>query len=177
MQDPGRSSSKEAGDVIRFVSILMCAIAVGYFLAGCSSQVGVGRDSPSAVVETVAASESASSAPVTRKKDVLVFRAKYYQTTGPCIQLGDNALGMPIIDAFEVVEVLEGNFKANTINVHSMSEGGSSYPRNMAEGETYTLRLTPSEETPKQLHEKQNKEGDTFLWIDGDEIEEQQPTE
>ena len=93
--------------------------------------------------------------------------AKYYKTTGPCIQLGD-ALGMPIIDAFEVVDVL----KAKSINVRAMTEGGSSYPKNLVEGTIYTLRLMPSATTTEQLQENEKEDEGTFPWINGNEIEE-----
>ena len=155
---------------MRWLFVLMCSIAVCSILGGCSSQQEVVRDSPSANPKDEAASAPEVAAPVKQENEVFLFQAKYYRTTGPCIQLGD-ALGMPIIDAFEVVEVLEGNLKAKSINVRAMTEGGSTYPKEMAEGKIYTLRLTPSERTTKQLRENQ-KEGYMFLWIDGDEIEE-----
>lgn len=109
---------------------------------------------------------------VTEARDAFVFRAKYYQTTGPCIELGEGRRGTPFIDAFEVVEVLEGDIKAKHVHVRAMSEGGSRYPTELAEGKIYTLRLVPSVETSRQLRENEKK-GATVLWIDGDEIEEQ----
>lgn len=111
------------------------------------------------------------SGPIAKANQAIVFRAKYYKTTGPCIQFGD-AIGMPIIDAFKVVDVLKGNLKATSINVRAMSEGGSSYPKNLAEGTIYTLRLTPSATTTNQLQENEKEEGATFFWINGNEIEE-----
>ena len=160
---------------MRFLSVLIYTTAIGCFLAGCSSQDEVVRDPPSAGIQNESGSVSEVPAPDTQEREVLVFRGKYYKTTGPCIQLGD-ALGMPIIDAFDVVEVLEGNLKAKTIDVRAMTEGGSSYPKEMEEGKIYTLRLKPSVETSEQLRENENKTDDTFLWVDGDEIEEQKAT-
>jgi hypothetical protein len=161
---------------MRLPLILICSIAVSSFLEGCSSPGDAVRDSPSANSRSEAESVSGVCAPVTHEKGVIVFRGKYYRTTGPCIQLG-NALGMPIIDAFEVVGVLEGDLKARGVLVRAMTEGGPSYPEGMVEGEAHTLRLTPSDGALRQLRENQDREGYTFLWIDGDEIEEQNARE
>ena len=170
-----RSVTRNAVSIMRFLSILICSMAVGSFLGGCSSQDEVVTNSRSSNKKIDPERAPQVSAPEMNRKQVIVFRGKYYKTTGPCIQLGD-ALGMPMIDAFEVAEVLEGNLKAKTIDVRAMTEGGSSYPKEMVEGKIYTLRLTPSDKTTKQLRENENKEDDTFLWIDGDEIEEQKAT-
>lgn len=157
-----------------YLFILTCVMAVGTSLVGCAQQEEVAKESPPASFEGEPTAQTASevSAPGPQQNEVLVFRGKYYKTTGPCIQLG-NTLAMPIIDAFEVVEVLAGNLKAKSIDVRAMSGGGSSYPQDLAEGKVYTLRLTPSAGTSKQLRKNENKEGLTFLWVDGDEIEEQ----
>ena len=157
---------------MRRLLVLMCMIAVGSLVEGCSSQSRVDGDAASADANKDTKTATEVAAPVTPGKEVFVFRAKYYQTTGPCIQLDEEHLGMPIIDAFEVVEVLEGDMKAKYVNVQAMTEGGSRYPTELAEGEIYTLRLVPSVDTSRQLRES-NQEGVTFLWIDGDEIEKQ----
>ena len=161
-------------DIMRVLAMLICSIAVGPFLGGCSSHDELVSDSSSPNGNHEAERVSEVYFLDVREKEVLVFRGKYYQTTGPCIQLGDS-LGMPIIDAFEVVEVVEGALKAKHVNVRAMTEGGSSYPKEMAVGKIYTLRLTLADETSTQLRENESK-GYTFLWIDGDEIEEQKET-
>ena len=147
-------------------------MAVGSFLGGCSSRDDVTGDPPSGTVENAGEGVSAASSPDTREEEAIVFLGKYYQTNGPCIQF-DDAIAMPIIDAFEVVEVLEGNPNVKHVSVRAMTEGGSSYPKDMAEGEIYTLRLTPSAETSERLREAGSEEGFANLWVDGDEIEEQ----
>jgi hypothetical protein len=147
----------------------MCLLVVSSILGGCSLQNEVVSD-----VSKPDSNEGTESEPklvTPDESEVFVIRAKYYQTTGPCIEIGDT-LAMPVIDAFEVVEVLNGDLKVESINVLAMTEGGSTYPKEMEEGKVYTLRLTPSERTTKQLRENQKK-GRAFLWIDGDEIEEQ----
>ena len=151
--------------------VLACLLTAGSFLSGCSSRSEVDRDSPSANATNEATRDREVAAPVTPEAEVFVFRAKYHQTTGPCIPIGD-ALGMPIIDAFQVVEVLNGDLGAKSIHVRAMTEGGSAYPKEMATGKIYTLRLTPSDATAEQLREFRN-EGVTTVWINGDEIEEQ----
>ena len=143
---------------MRSILLLICSMVVGYILGGCSRQNEIVTNEPKLVTPDEA--------------EAVVIRAKYYQTTGPCIELGDDLLGMPIIDAFQVVEVLDGDFTAKSINVRARTELGGTYPKDMEEGKIYTLRLTPSEGTIKQLRENQTK-GHTYLWMDGDEIEEQ----
>ena len=98
-----------------------------------------------------------------------VFRAKYHRTTGPCIEMGDT-LAMPLVDVFEVVEVLGGDLKIKNIHVRAMTEGGVAYPQDLEEGKIYSLRFRPSESTKKQMSENEEK-GHPFLWVDGREIE------
>jgi hypothetical protein len=108
--------------------------------------------------------------PVKQEKEVFVFRAKYFQTKGPCIKIG-NAIAMPVIDAFEVVEVVKGNLKAKSILVRPFTRGGSAYPQKLTEGKVYTLRLTLSERTKQKLQEN-DQNGTTYVGIDGDQLEE-----
>jgi hypothetical protein len=96
-----------------------------------------------------------------------------YQTKGPCIRVGDT-LAMPVVDAFSVVENVQGDLKATTIHVRVPSPHGPLYPKQLTEGRTYALRLTPSATTQQQLRGNAS-EGLSFIWIDGDEIEEQRP--
>ncbi len=139
---------------------------------GCVSREEVATKSPSSDAENGTEARRENVAIVSDERPTFVFRGKYYRTTGPCIELGAGRLGMPFIDAFEVVEVLAGDVKAKHVVVRAMTEGGSRYPTKLAEGKTYTLRLVSSAETSRQLREKR-KEGVTFLWIDGDDLEEQ----
>ena len=155
----------------------MCSIGVSSLPAGCVSQEegATKSDSSAPEGERETKRENVTLVTDTDERDAFVFRGKYYQTTGPCIDLGQGRRGMPFVDAFEVVEVLEGDIKAKHVVVRAMSEGGPRYPTDLVDGKVYTLRLVPSLETSRQLREKE-KEGVTFLWIDGDEIEEQKAT-
>ena len=83
---------------------------------------------------------SAASSPDTPEEEAIVFLGKYCQTNSPCIQF-DDAIAMPIIDAFEVVEVLEGNPNVEHVSVRAMTEGGRPYPKDMAEGEMLHLAI------------------------------------
>ena len=98
-----------------------------------------------------------------------VIRARYYRTKGPCVRMGDS-WAMPVIDGFEVVEVVKGVLKAKSIEVRPFT-GGATYPKELAEDKIFTLRLTPSEHTNQQVRENA-KEGYSYIWINGDELEE-----
>jgi hypothetical protein len=152
----------------RLLILLVCSTAAFSFLIGCSPQPGIALDS---TPEGQPAAKAPDVSLVKQEKEVIVFRARYYHTKGPCVRIGD-ALAMPVVDAFEVVEVVQGALPAKTINVRFHSASGSGYPKELAEGKTYTLRFTPSEGTREQLRDNQ-KEGYSFIWVDGDEIEEQ----
>lgn len=138
-------------------------------LAGCSSQHEApgdpappeGRDAPAVV------------APAEPPKEVVVFRARYYRTKGPCVRIGD-ALAMPVVDGFEVTEVVGGQLKATRIEVRPFSGGGPAYPKELTDGKVYLLRLTPSDKTKQELREMEKEDGH-FVWIDADEIEEHVP--
>jgi hypothetical protein len=158
---------------MRWTLFLICSIGTCSLPGGCVSREEVATKSHSSGAEDETEPRRENVAIGSDKREAFVFRGKYYKTTGPCIDLGAGRLGMPFIDAFEVVEVLEGDLKAKHVVVRAMTEGGSRYPTGLAEGETRTLRLVPSAETSRLLREK-GKEGITFLWIDGDEIEEQE---
>jgi hypothetical protein len=151
------------------VGVVALLLAVFSFLGGCSSQQEVAGDSPSANEKgTVTAQEAAT--PAKQRTEAFVFRAKYYQTKGPCIQIGDT-FAMPAVDAFEVVERVKGDLKAKCITVRALTGGGPAYPKKLAEGKVYTLRLSPSERTKQQLRGNE-KEGYSYVVVDGDEIEE-----
>jgi hypothetical protein len=152
----------------RLLISLACSTAAVSFLVGCSPQPGIALDS---TPEGEPATKAPDVSPVKPEKEVFIFRARYYHTKGPCIQIG-NDIAMPVVDAFEVIEVVQGDLHAETIKVQPLSAGGSGYPKELVEGKTYTLRLTPSERTKEQLRENQQK-GYSWIWADGHEIEEQ----
>jgi hypothetical protein len=154
----------------RLTILFMGSTAAFASLVGCSSQQEVTSDS-TPVKEEVAAKVQQIAAPGKQGKEVFVFRAKYYRTTGPCIQMGDK-LVMPTVDGFEVVEVIKGKLTAKTVEVRPHTGGGSAYPGELKKGKVYTLKLTPSESTRQQLRENETK-GYSYVWIDGDELEEQ----
>ena len=110
---------------MRWTLLLICSIGVSSLPGSCVSQKEVATKSHSSGAKNETETKRENVTLVTDERDAFVFRGKYYQTTGPCIQLGEGRLGMPIIDAFEVVEVLEGDIKAKYVNVRAMTEGGS----------------------------------------------------
>jgi hypothetical protein len=173
----------------RPVMVLLCSAAVFAFLSGCNSQLDVASESSPAkeqeqakdkeglvpVDQEQAAQEPPTGkkvVPVEQDKETFVFRAKYYRTKGPCIRIG-NGWAMPLVDAFEVVEIVKGDLQAKYIEVRALTSGGSGYPKELAEGMVYTLRLTPTDRTMQQLQENQ-KQGSSFLCVNGEEIEEHQ---
>jgi hypothetical protein len=154
----------------RSLTLLTYSAAACFFVAGCSSQQEAANALPSGKSQQLQTKVAGVAELPKQERDVFVFRAKYYQGKGPCIKIGDS-LAMPAIDAFEIVEVLQGDLIAKNVDVRAMTQGGPSYPKKLAEGKTYTLRLRPSEKTKQQMQENR-KEGFTFLWVDGDELEE-----
>jgi hypothetical protein len=101
----------------------------------------------------------------------IVFLARYYRTRGPCLRIG-KGWAMPVVDAFEVVQVVKGKLPASFIKVRLHTGGGEAYPRHLTPGKLYTLRLTPSATTRQRLRANE-KEGFSSVWVDGDEIEDQ----
>src|SRR5262249_59676926 len=106
-----------------------------------------------------------------RGRERYVICAKYYNMSGTCIEIG-GSIAMPAVDGFRVVEVIEGELKATEIEVRPFARGGPAYPRELSEGKVYPLRLTPTERTKRQLLENEQT-GNSFVWVDGNEIEEQ----
>jgi hypothetical protein len=156
--------------------IFLACITVNAMAGGCGPH---DDDASKALVADSKADQTAQrqeSAPGLIETDPVLFRGEYDRTTGPCIDLGDGVLAMPFMDTFRVLEVLEGTLHARIINVRAMTEGGSGYPKDLKEGQVYTLRLTPSADTSRQLREA-DKDGLTFLWINGQEIAERRLTE
>lgn len=137
-------------------------------LVGCIAQQDNGTAEPAHNDERVNA--PVVTEPTVRDKEVYVFRAKYYRTKGPCVQIG-NKLAMPMIDAFSVVEVIQGNFHTKSIHVRH-GTGGPDYPESLVEDKVYVLRLTPSPRTKQQLRENET-EGYSTLAVDGDELTEE----
>jgi hypothetical protein len=153
----------------QLLSLLICSTATFSLVCGCSSQQEVPRDLP-VTDEKPGPTPQQVVAPAKQQKEVFVFQAKYYQTKGPCIRVGD-ALVMPAIDAFEVTKKVQGEFKPKHVLVRALTGGGPRYPKELVVEKVYTLRLTPSERTRQQLRENEN-EGYSYVAIDGDEIEE-----
>jgi hypothetical protein len=154
----------------RFLILIAYGTPELSFLVGCSRP----REITSNVVATKEqepAEGPSIAGPVEKEDEVFVFRGKYSQTKGPCLQIGD-ALVMPAVDAFEVVEVVKGNLKAKLVIVSAFSGGGSGYPKELTEGREYILRLAPSERTTQKLRENE-KEGNWSVVVDGVEIKEQ----
>jgi hypothetical protein len=77
---------------------------------------------------------------------------------------------MPAADAFEIVKVVRGNLAASFFTVRPLTAHGPAYPRDLADGKTYTLRLKVSRDSLHQLRENE-REGYSFLWLDADEVE------
>ncbi len=155
---------------MRLMFLVTFSAGVSFLLTGCSSHQDAAIDLP-ADKEIESADSPIVADQLKQEKEGFVFRARYYRTKGPCIRVG-NALEMPAIDAFTVVEVVKGDFKARSITVRALTGGGPDYPKELVEGKVYTLRLTPSERTKQQLREHE-KEGYSYLVIDGDELMEQ----
>ncbi len=95
----------------------------------------------------------------------IIIKAKHYRTMGPCIRMG-NALGMPIIDAFEVVEVVKGSLPVNV--KHIMVRAMTGDLENLKGGKVYLLRLTPSADTKSQLRDR--KDDNPWLWVNCNEL-------
>jgi len=153
----------------RLLIVLVWSLAVFSLFAGCSSRYEADTASPEGPKPVAAKTPDLVDAAKDDQEETFVIRAKHYQTEGPCIQLGDD-LGMPIIDAFEVVEVVEGELKIKNVLVRTLSGPGAKYPQELTEGEVYTLRLTPTKGTRQQIRENEEK-GYPWLWVDEDEIE------
>ena len=92
-------------------------------------------------------------------------RARYYQTKGACVRVGD-ALVMPVVHGFQVVAVEAGTLPGDRIEVHPLSGPGPDRPRPLVEGSEYRLRVTPSERTRREWAQP----GRAVLWVDSDEI-------
>jgi hypothetical protein len=158
------------GDGRGILSRPLAAFSVAVFsvVAGCTSS----RD---AACEPKGDADSASAKsrtrPITFSGDptLVVVRATYRQTKGPCFRDGD-AWVMPLVDAFDIAEVLEGKFHAKHITVRLFGEHAPHYPRELVEGNEYVLCLRLSDETKADLREKEEK-GYDFLWMDRCEIE------
>lgn len=102
---------------------------------------------------------------------VVIFSATHYRTKGPCIQIGES-LAMPIIEGFEVLGVDRGELPAKRVQVRPLT--GSGHLDGLGDGEACVLRLIPSQETREQLR-GDGKEAIGVLWVDGSELEVQQP--
>jgi hypothetical protein len=154
-------------------SLVLAGFSAGasLILVGCSAQQD-GASAQPGVEEKKPATTAVAAIQVKPEKEAFIFRAKYYRTKGPCVRMGD-ALAMPVVDAFTVTEVLEGELKARDITVRAFTGGGPGYPKELREEEVYTLRLTPSERTRQQLRENE-KELPSHLVVDGEELEELQ---
>lgn len=99
----------------------------------------------------------------------VVFRARYYHTMGPCIRKGDS-FELLAVDAFEVIEVTQGELKAKHISVRPFT-AGAGYPRELSRENVYTLRLTPTASTLQRLQENEQS-GGSSIEVDAKEIEE-----
>jgi hypothetical protein len=154
----------------RLLILLMGSTVVFSFLAGCWSQQEVASDS--IPVREGEPAKAQMVAPHAKQGTAnFVFRAKYYRTKGPCIQMGDK-LVMPAVDGFEVVKVIKGKLNVKRVEVRPLTGGGSAYPHDLREGKVYTLKLTPSDNTRQQLRENETQ-GYSYIVIDGDELEDQ----
>jgi hypothetical protein len=78
---------------------------------------------------------------------------------------------MPVMDSFHVVDVVEGQLKATSINVRPRSFRGPGYPRNLQAGRALTLRLNLAAQTQAQAEENDREKRD-WLVVNGDEVEE-----
>jgi len=115
-----------------------------------------------AFVTALAAGCSTDSAPIQFTSETpvihapserIILRAKFHQTTGPCIDLGNGTLGMPLMDEFLEVEMIEGSPKIKRFVVNPMSSNNDRYPANLIEGRIYKLVLTPGPKTIKQMQD------------------------
>ncbi len=151
-------------------ALRLCGLLGLVLVAGCYEQDGCPPATPPGQGPDAAVAPPAADPPLPEPPGIVV-RAKFYRAKGPCIQM-DKARAMAALDAFEVVEVVSGALPAKWIEVQFHTGGGPSYPRDLTVGKIYTLRLTPSERTKRQLRENE-KEGHSFLHIDGSELAEQ----
>ncbi len=118
----------------------------------------------------VSPSEVGKRATVVRKNpEPIVVRVKYRRARGPCLQTG-NSWALLAMDAFDVVEVVQGRLKATTIDVRPLTLNGSGYPKNIIEGNDLILRLTLSEESLNQAQENE-RQGSKWLFVNGDEVD------
>jgi hypothetical protein len=134
----------------RLLIVCIYLTAALSFLIGCSSREEGASDSIPVKKEEAKAQGPVD--PGKKGNEIFIFRAKYYQTDGPCIFSG-STVSMPIVDAFQIIEVVKGDLKAKGIIVRALSECGPGYPKELAVGKVYTLCLTPSERTKQQLLE------------------------
>jgi hypothetical protein len=151
---------------------LISCLAALALLAGCAGLSETSSES-SPGEEATAAVRPANEV-VKLDRGLIVFRARYYHGRGPCVQVR-NGRAMVAEDAFEVIEVVRGKLAASTIQVRYRSGHAEGYPGQLTEGKVYTLRLTPSADTKQQMREIE-KEGHSFLHVEGTEIEEEPPT-
>lgn len=98
--------------------------------------------------------------------ELIVVKAKHIHTRGPCIPIG-GGLAMPIIDAFQVLEIVKGSLpkSVTTIQVRALS---GNLP-NVKKGEVNVLRLTRSADSKSQLEDRA-KDGYTWLWVNAGEL-------
>ena len=97
---------------------------------------------------------------------------RYSRGRSPCVDVGDGRRAWFRVDDFEVLKVLDGRLDAGRILVQPNTWDAPGYPREPADGEVYTLRLTPSPSTRQQLRDNR-KAGHSSVWVDGSEIEQQ----
>jgi hypothetical protein len=102
-----------------------------------------------------------------KSDQVLVYRVTYDHSRGPCIWTEHGRI-IPRINTFTVVNSRCPNGKPLRIKLR-FATAGAELTKRLEIGETYELRLTPSQETKKQLEEN-SRRGFSFLWVNGDEI-------
>lgn len=102
-----------------------------------------------------------------REKDAITLKAKHYRTTGPCIDLGGGALGMPIIDGFEIVQVVSGSLPKSVKKLEVRALSGD--VGKLKEGETCVVTLNPSADIKSQFQDRA-KDGYSWLWVNASEL-------
>lgn len=109
----------------------------------------------------------------TRSEKPVVVRATYGGPRHVCS--GGPSFVMLREDVFRVADVIEGRLNARIIHVRPLTTRGRDYPKEPTVGATYTLRLWPTEASLKQ-DEKDERDGWSVLYVDGDEVELVSPT-
>jgi len=97
--------------------------------------------------------------------DVL-FKARHHRGTGPCIPVG-NGLARPIIDVFDVVDVVEGSLPKTVRSIQVRAMTGE--VKDGKEGTVQVYRLTPSADTQAQLRAREKDRG-SWLWVNATEL-------